>query len=179
MRTRSKIRDFFSTLFILTLMAGGSVWLAKQNEVNLKGQYKIIDGDSLIVNGQEIRLLGIDAPEYRQECSLKDGSSYPCGKRSRAHLSKFAKSGELNCKGWEEDKYQRLLAICYANSLELNSQMVLDGWAVSYGDYEREEADAQKRNAGVWQGDFESPSSWRESAKEAHSISFLSNFSLW
>ena len=58
-------------------MAGGSVWLAKQNEVNLKGQYKIIDGDSLIVNGQEIRLLGIDAPEYRQECSLKMAPSIP------------------------------------------------------------------------------------------------------
>ena len=179
MRRRSKIRDFFSTLLILGIMAAGSAWLAKRNEVNLKGQYKVIDGDSLVVNGQEIRLLGIDAPEYRQACSLKNGSSYPCGKQSRAHLAKFAKMGELKCRGWEEDKYQRLLAICYSNDLELNSQMVRDGWAVSYGDYESEEADAQKRQVGVWQGDFDNPSHWRENARDAHSISLFSNFSLW
>ena len=179
MRRRSKIRDFFSTLFLFGLLAIGSAWLAKQNEVTLLGQHKIIDGDSLVVKGQEIRLLGIDAPEYRQTCTLKTREIYPCGKQARLHLVKLANSGELRCKGWEEDKYQRLLAICDVNGVELNSSMVSDGWAVSYGDYEVEESNAKKLGVGVWQGGFESPYSWRENQKEAHSVSWLSKFSLW
>ena len=34
----------------------------------LQAKIEVIDGDSLRVNGVEIRLEGIDAPEYHQEC---------------------------------------------------------------------------------------------------------------
>lgn len=179
MRRRNKIRDFLSTLILLGVMAIGSAWLAKHNEITLNGQYKIIDGDSLVVRGQEIRLLGIDAPEYSQTCTLQNGNTYACGKQSRLHLVKLAGSGKLNCTGWEEDKYQRLLAVCEAGDVEINSRMVKDGWAVSYGNYEREETQARALAAGVWQGGFDSPKSWRENARDAHSSNWLSKFSIW
>ena len=179
MRRRNKIRDFLSTLILLGAMAIGSAWLAKHNEVTLQGQYKIIDGDSLVVNGQEIRLLGIDAPEYRQTCTLQNGNAYECGKQSRFHLVKLARLGKLNCTGWEEDKYQRLLAVCEVGDVEINSLMVKDGWAVSYGDYEREEAQARELATGVWQGGFDSPKAWRENARDVHSSNWLSKLSIW
>lgn len=160
-------------------MAVGTAWLAKQSEVTLEGQYRVIDGDSLVVSGQEIRLLGIDAPEYQQNCTLKNQKPYPCGKQARAHLSRLIESGNLECKGWEEDKYQRLLAICSAGDAVINSQMVMDGWAVSYGDYSREETQAKLNQRGVWQGGFESPSDWRERAKDTHSVSWLAKLSFW
>ncbi len=179
MRRRNKIRDFITTLLLLGAMAFGSAWLAKQNEITLQGQYKIVDGDSLIVEGQEIRLLGIDAPEYRQTCTFQNGNTYDCGKQSRLHLVKLAKSGKLNCTGWEEDKYQRLLAVCNAGEVEINARMVKDGWAVSYGDYESEEAKARELAVGVWQGGFDSPKAWRENARDAHSYNWLSKLSIW
>jgi endonuclease YncB( thermonuclease family) len=179
LRRRNKIRDFLSTLILLGAMAIGSAWLAKHNEVTLQGQYKIIDGDSLVVKGQEIRLLGIDAPEYRQTCSLQNGNAYECGKQSRLHLIKLARSGKLNCTGWEEDKYQRLLAECRAGDVEINARMVKDGWAVSYGNYEGEEAQARVRGSGVWQGGFDSPKAWRENARDAHTSNWLSKLSIW
>ena len=33
---------------------------------------KVIDGDSIVLNGTEIRLEGIDAPEYKQICHDKN-----------------------------------------------------------------------------------------------------------
>lgn len=179
MRRRSKFKDFFTTLLLFGLMAFGSAWLANQSEVSLQGQYSVIDGDSLKVSGREIRLLGIDAPEYRQNCVSQKGQSYPCGKNSRTHLARLAKSGRLDCRGWEEDKYQRLLAICSAGGVELNAAMVRDGWAISYGNYEREEKIAQDKKIGVWQGGFENPKTWRESEREKHSISWFSKLSFW
>ncbi len=178
-RRRNKIRDFTLTLLFFGIIAFSSAWLAKQNEVSLQGKYKIIDGDSLMVSGREIRLLGIDAPEYRQSCTLENEQTYPCGKQSRSYLSKLVKTGKLDCIGWEEDKYQRLLAVCSAGELELNARMVRDGWAIAYGDYENEEHIAKNNKAGVWQGGFESPSSWRENMKEAHAIGWLSKYSFW
>jgi len=171
--------DFVATLLLLVVMALGSAWLAKQNEVTLQRKYKIIDGDSLVLNGQEVRLLGIDAPEYRQTCTLESGDIYACGKQSRLYLVELVKSGNLNCTGWQEDKYQRLLAICYTGKDEINSIMVRNGWAVSYGDYETEEAKARNLKVGVWQGGFDSPKAWRESAREAHSISWVSRLLPW
>ena len=91
----------------------------------------------------------------------------------------LARSGNLNCTGWEEDKYQRLLAECRAGDVDINARMVKDGWAVSYGGYEGEEALAIERGSGVWQGGFDNPKAWRENARDAHSINWLSKFSIW
>lgn len=40
--------------------------------------------------------------------------------------------------------------------------MVELGWAVSYGLYQREEADARKNQRGLWAGKFERPAKWRK-----------------
>lgn len=178
-RIRNKLTDFFGTFILLGAMAIGSAWLAKLNEVELTGSYKIIDGDSLFLGNREIRLIGIDAPEYRQICQLENGVEYPCGRQSRSHLEKLAKSGALKCTGSEEDKYQRLLAICMSGGIELNEQMVKDGWAVSFGDYYDAEASASENKNGVWQGGFESPKAWRANKADAHSTGWLSKFLPW
>ncbi len=168
-----------STVLLFGIMAFASAWFAKQGEIKLGGDYKIVDGDSLVINGQEIRLLGIDAPEYNQICTFEDGEEYHCGKQSRSFLVKLAQKGKLNCTGWEEDKYQRLLAVCKAGETDLNKTMVAQGWALAYGDYENVEAQAKREANGVWQGGFDNPKTWRENIKEAHSVNWISKFIPW
>ena len=59
---------------------------------DVTGPARIIDGDSLEVASERIRLHGIDAPECRQICFI-DGKRWQCGKdafkRKRRSLSRL------------------------------------------------------------------------------------------
>ncbi len=50
------------------------------------GTASVIDGDTLEVHGQRVRLHGIDAPESRQLCRL-DGKPWQCGKDATIALA--------------------------------------------------------------------------------------------
>ncbi len=53
--------------------------LATPTLADVAGVASAIDGDTIEVHGQHIRLHGIDAPESRQLCHL-DGKPWQCGK---------------------------------------------------------------------------------------------------
>jgi endonuclease YncB( thermonuclease family) len=126
------------------------------------------DGDSLIISNQSIRLVDIDAPEGAQTCLNTQNESYRCGNRASNHLkalvSNQAANQQVRCEGDTIDQYQRLLATCYVGQLNLNRQMVLDGWAVVYRTskvYAAEQQQARAASRGVWQGAFTEPSEFR------------------
>ena len=84
---------------------------------------KIIDGDSIFIGKTEIRLEGIDAPEYFQECYDAEDNPYPCGKLARRALEKMV-SARLECHRITIDKYHRAVCICYDNGVNINLKMV-------------------------------------------------------
>ena len=148
-----------AVLALLLLMAGS---LQRFNAVSQSGDARIADGDTLDLAGQRIRLQGMDAPELNQQCALA-GRNYPCGRRAKDALEQLVAGRKVSCRGWERDRYGRLLAICTAGTVELNRRLVADGWAVAYGDYDAEERAARRDRRGIWAGAFERPDEWRAS----------------
>ncbi len=162
-RPRSLIRrllDFALVITILFLLAVVSTRLDRVANLQLSGEATVNDGDSITLNGERIRLRGIDAPEYAQTCQ-RDGAPYSCGRLSRQALADMAKDRRMECKGWERDRYGRLLAICSAGGVDLNRKQVELGWAVAYGDYADVEAAAREKRVGLWAGSFDRPRDWR------------------
>ena len=174
-----KIKDFVRLIMLITIVVVAIGWLTKYSEDSIIGTARVLDGDSLKISGKEIRLMGIDAPEFDQKCKTKSGDEYDCGIKSRKHLMEIIAGRDVECNFWSKDKYDRLLAICYADERDINASMVEAGWALAFGDYEGQELTASQNNLGLWNGDFENPAKWRKIKKEAQSGSWLGQILGW
>lgn len=176
-----QILNFLRLVLFLGLLAVASAYLADYNSEEVFGVARIIDGDSISVAGREIRLQGIDAPEFGQTCqtSKADAQSYPCGKKAADYLRQLISDDEIYCLGNDYDKYQRFLARCRLGDMQINQTMVAEGWAVAFGDYDREESVARRNRKGLWQGDFSLPADWRRSELEKRHSNWLSNLLDW
>ncbi|WP_309084365.1 thermonuclease family protein [Chelativorans sp.] len=155
------VSDVGLALAILALLALSAARLDQVATRQVAGTAAVNDGDSLTLRGERIRLRGIDAPEHDQDCRVDD-RAYDCGARARRALVELAGAGSVTCRGWERDRYGRLLAHCEAGGRDLAEAMVRAGWAVSYGDYAAAEAEAREAGRGLWAGDFDRPRNWRE-----------------
>jgi endonuclease YncB( thermonuclease family) len=108
---------------------------------------KVIDGDSLKVRDEqtsyEIRLYGIDAPEYDQ----------PYASEAKGMVKNIALDQMVQIIPVEWDKYNRLVAIVNIGQISVNSELLRNGLAWYYPKY------CKMRVCGVW----------KETAKEARS----------
>ncbi|WP_162241413.1 MULTISPECIES: thermonuclease family protein [unclassified Rhizobium] len=150
---------------VLTVLFLGLVWLAadrisRQGDATLSGVPRVVDGDTLALGRDRIRLAGIDAPELSQNCE-RDGKTWACGQEARRHLIQLIGGLPIACKGGADDRYGRRLAACRTGGEEVNARMVNDGFAVAFGDYAAEEAVARARRSGLWAGSFDQPRDWR------------------
>ena len=131
------------------------------------GRASTVDGDTLVIRGQHIRLNGIDAPESGQICRNSKGGEYGCGSKATRQLDAIlAKSRPTSCKFVDWDSYGRMVANCYrADGKSVAALMVESGHALDWprhsnGAYAKEQAAAQQQRLGMWQGEFAEPWDW-------------------
>ncbi len=139
-----------------------------------EGIPRIIDGDSLEINNNKIRLFGIDAPERKQICKkpyliisfLNFQRNYECGLMATNQLKKFINNRTIKCTSENKDRYNRYLSTCYLKKIDINSWLVKNGYAIAYRRYSKkyvlEEQYAEKNKLGIWQGTFQNPEEWRK-----------------
>lgn len=168
LRWRRRLRSFAALLLLAGLAIAAWTW--RPVPAATVPLAHVIDGDSLTVRQDDavltIRLTGVDAVEYRQDCSRVGGGRWNCGREARTALERLAGRGPLHCDLTAKDAYHRTLAACrtlpFPDGIDLGAEMVRQGWAVATDDaYLVEEAEAQAKRRGIWQGDFVRPADWR------------------
>ena len=153
---------FFIVFFCLVLNT------CVQTQKLIKGKAKVIDGDTIHIGNNKIRLHGIDAPEQKQTCSF-EGNEWNCGKDAKFFLSNLINKKSVSCRVNDIDKYNRLVAICFIDNININQIMIMSGWAIAYRyyskDFIKEEEIAKKNKIGIWRGTFEEPYIYRKNSK--------------
>lgn len=152
-------------------MIVGAFVILKLDELNddiYRGEFYVVDGDTLRHGDKRLRLLGFDALELNQRCG-EDGDSWACGQAARQALKALVEKSGFYCKGGKEDRYQRFLVFCYVNDSDVGEVMVSSGMAVATQAllYQKEQRLAQKEGVGLWSGPFERPSDWRKTHRRA------------
>ncbi len=134
----------------------------------LTGPAKVIDGDTIVVAGQLVRLHGIDAPELDQTFWWR-GQQIACGTMALAALEALTAGVKLRCETVEQDRYGRIVAKVFSpNGVDIGRRLVSAGWALAYRrystDYVAAEDEARKAKRGMWRGSFVKPWVWRASS---------------
>jgi len=121
---------------------------------------KVVDGDTLEIDGTVYRLNGIDAPEHGQLCG-----AWPCGQDATAALVEIVNGREVVCEAIGNDGYGRVIATCKVDGRDIGGEMIDKGpaWAfLKYSDaYAAEELNAKSLATGIWSDDYEAPWDYR------------------
>lgn len=146
--------------------------LSQSGKSALHGTASVIDGDTIEIHGQRIRLHAMDAPEARQIC-WKQGNPWRCGQASAQALQERINRRPVRCEVTDKDRYGRLVARCFLGSEDLGGWLVSQGLALAaprYGkDYLSHEARAKERAMGMWAGTFVPPADWRKGQRDPQS----------
>ena len=85
-------------------------WPTWVSDADLTGRASIIDGDTIEIHGQRVRLFGIDAPESRQTCEV-GGQTYRCGQQAALALADYVGQRTVACEQHDVDRYGRIVAV--------------------------------------------------------------------
>jgi endonuclease YncB( thermonuclease family) len=156
------VRAIYAPVAVALILSAGS-----SAAETVAGPARVIDGDTIDVAGQRIRILDIDAPERRQPCIGESGQSWACGIVAGEALRALIGSMPVICESDRRDRYSRLLATCSVGGADVAEQLAATGWAVPYRDCGcviiRAAADRAKASQlGIWSGSFAMPWDWRK-----------------
>ena len=124
--------------------------------------------DEADIKTNKIRLHGIDAPETKQTCKINNENWF-CGKQSTKELKNLINNQKVECVTNDVDRYNRYIAVCFVNEININQWMVKNGWAIAYRYYSRdyvvEEEYANDKKLGIWKSEFIEPYAYRRQNK--------------
>ena len=159
-------RSFLTFALAITVVAVASI----SAKADVVGPARIVDGDTIEITGTKIRMHGIDAPESKQSCQV-NGKSYRCGQKATVALAELIGSSSVRCEEKDQDRYGRVVAVCFVDQINLNAALVSQGWALAYRRYSRDfienEAYAKTNKQGLWAGTFTPPWDWRRGKRLA------------
>ena len=148
---------FLTSIFLL-------VFLLTINDIKSQ-ELKIVDGDTIHLDGEKIRFTGIDTPELKQTC-IKNGNKNFCGIAAREILIEKIADNKVECISEGKDQYKRTLAECFVNNESLSSYLVRSGYAFAYRRYSKkfvvDEDYAKEKQTGMWAMTFEYPWDYRK-----------------
>lgn len=155
---------------ILTIIAtatgvlyGGWTMFASAADELIVGKASVIDGDTIEIGSERVRLFGIDAPEASQACDYR-GTKWLCGLKAALDLAEWMGDSTIVCRR-RGKSFDRSVASCMKGLVDIASWSVSHGLAVADTCYSRSYIADQERarttDTGIWSSTFVLPKLWR------------------
>src|SRR5258707_7354913 len=135
-------------------MRAGLIWIVAALSLssaaladNLTGQASVIDGDTLEIQGNRIRLWGIDAPESSQLCRNDESVQYRCGAKTANDLDAYIARRPVDCSPVSLDQYGRTVAVCSIAGEDIAGWLVRNGLALDWPQYSKGKYGGAQREA--------------------------------
>lgn len=135
-------------LFLAALLLAGAALAGPE------GRIAVVDGDTLDVGGERVRLFGIDAPELDQTCTWPDGRRWDCGKWSAREVRRLYDGRRALCERIETDRYGRTVARCRVEGRDMGAVLVSSGLATAFLRYSNDYLDEEKAAVVAGRGIF-------------------------
>lgn len=92
---------------------------------------RVVDGETLALDGQVLRLAGVRSPSRGQVCHDVAGRDYDCGAAAAAALARLIAGRDVTCRVQGRDGMGRPLGHCRAGGADLNASLVADGFVLA------------------------------------------------
>ncbi|MBB3020622.1 endonuclease YncB(thermonuclease family) [Microvirga lupini] len=134
-----------AALLALGMFAACSLFYAARAETVDGRWVVIIDGDTIDVQGERIRILNIDAPEsFRSRCEAE----LKLALRTKERLGQLLRSGSVEIRREGQDRYRRTLATLSVREGDVGQILVRDRLALPWKDGRED----KERRLKVWCG---------------------------
>ncbi len=137
-----------------------ALWAALAAPISAAESLKVVDGDTVAIQGAALKLAGIDAPERCQPAGLE-----------AAEALEMLLQGELTYEEAGLSEEGKRVIVLYANGRNVNHAMVEFGWAWSETNrvgrgFADEQEVARDSGVGIWSGPAPiPPCEWRRTAR--------------
>jgi len=149
-------------IYIASLLLLFSTGLARGADI--VGSARALNGDTLELDGQVVRLYGIQAPHPKQTCRTHKGQVQQCGQIATLGLAALVRGPKIRCEAKGTNAQGEALAACFVGWMNVAEEMVASGYAVADpltgADFQRAEAFAKARKEGLWRTEFTNPWEW-------------------
>ena len=155
-------------LLVIIILNLSLAWPAAAQEHS--GIPRVVDGNTIIINFQKIRLHGIEAPNAEQLCEI-DGKSWLCGWEATNALAHIVGRHWVSCRQKRLNEGKIVDATCFAGDvLNINAWMVRNGWATAQSQtntrFLQLEKLAQQEQIGIWRTKYKNTEYLRQSINE-------------
>ena len=153
---------------ILLINISSLIFFTTLNQVSSQ-ELRVVDGDTIHLDGEKIRFTGIDTPELKQTC-VNEEIIDPCGLTAKEILIDKISDNKVECISEGKDQYKRILAECFVNGDSLSSYLVRSGYAFAYRKYSKkfipDEDYAKANQIGIWSMKFDYPWDYRKALRD-------------
>jgi endonuclease YncB( thermonuclease family) len=152
----------WGTILAATLAAGMAL-------AGPDGRIAVVDGDTIRVGGETVRLFGIDAPERDQTCRRPDGTVWRCGDWAGTEARRLFQGKRAACAAQGTDQYGRTVAICTVDGRDMGEVLVTAGYARAYLRYSDRYLETEKAavvaGRGIFGSDMAAPEDHRAASR--------------